>query len=289
MSTNVQFIGTIHSPYGSTAEAPSQGRDEVCEIEIFKEYEDGLTHIDGFSHLHIVYWLHESQGFTLSVKTPWDDTPHGLFATRSPHRVNPIAYAVVELVARNKNVLRVKGLDAVEGTPVLDIKPYLPRIDAKPHARDGWFSERHLFKPRVYEFKVETSWSEGKTGICRSSHKPAIDIGCPPEFGGAVEYWSPEHLFVAAIDICIMTTFLWYIEKNDLYIVSYKSEASGKAHIVEGDFMFVEVDIAPTIEIDSARTKDKIHDLIVEACDTCMVTNSSTCKVVLRPKINVVT
>jgi len=147
MKNKFVSIGIIHSPYSSGDEAPRQGSSEVCEIEIFEQYKEGLQDIEGFSHLHVCYWLHESQGFRLVVKTPWDEKPHGLFATRSPHRVNPIAYAVVELLERNDNILRVRGLDAIEGTPVLDVKPYIPRIDAKPDAHIGWimgkrFSEK---------------------------------------------------------------------------------------------------------------------------------------------------
>lgn len=138
MKKELTFIGVIHSPYSSSGEAPRQGSDEVCEIEIFEQYKEGLKDIEGFSHLHIFYWLHESHGFRLMVKTPWDDKSHGLFATRSPHRVNPVAYAVVELLEKNNNILKVRGLDATEGTPVLDIKPYIPRIDAKATARIGW-------------------------------------------------------------------------------------------------------------------------------------------------------
>ena len=162
MGKNVMFIGIIHSPYKTRADAPSQGKNEISEIEISKKFEKGLKDIEGFSHLHIFYWLHESKDFTLSVNTPWDDKPHGLFATRSPNRINPIACAVVELIQRKENRLTVKGLDAIEGTPVLDIKPYIPRIDAKSEARIGWLSEKNFLNPRIYEFKTETSVNRRK-------------------------------------------------------------------------------------------------------------------------------
>lgn len=287
MKKDVTFIGTIHSSYKTRADAPRQGNDEMCEIEIFKEYEQGLKDLEGFSHLHIFYWLHESKGFTLSVNTPWDDKPHGLFATRSPHRINPIAYAAVELVEKKQNILKVKGLDAIEGTPVLDIKPYIPKIDAKSEAQIGWLSEKNFLKPRIYEFKTETEWTERKKGICRSSSKPDIEIGCPPEFGGEKEYWSPEHLFVASIEVCIMTTFIWLLEKNNLSILSYKSKAKGKAHMVKTDFVFAEVEIAPVIEIRNEKNRVKINNLIIEASNQCMVSKSSKCKVILHPLIQV--
>ena len=133
-------IGIIHSPYKTRAEAPPQGRDEISEIEIMREFGEGLTDIEGFSHLHIFYWLHKSKGYTLSVNTPWDSKPHGLFATRTPNRPNPMGYSVVELIERKGNILKVKGLDAIEGTPVIDIKPYITEVDAKSHAKSGWIA-----------------------------------------------------------------------------------------------------------------------------------------------------
>ncbi len=140
----LKFIGIIHSPYKTRSEAPHQGGNETCDIEIFKKYEEGLKDIEAFSHLHIFYWLHKTKGFTLSVNTPWDDEPHGLFATRSPNRINPIAYTAVELLERKQNILKVKGLDAIEGTPLIDIKPYISRIDTKPNASLGWLSNKSM-------------------------------------------------------------------------------------------------------------------------------------------------
>lgn len=133
-------IGVIHSPYKNTQEAPYQGyqSEEISEIEIFKEFEEGLKDIEGFSHLVVIYWFHKALGYHLLVKTPWDDALHGVFATRSPHRPCPLGLTVVELVAREKNVLKVKGLDAIDGTPLLDIKPYVPLIDGEPNSKAGW-------------------------------------------------------------------------------------------------------------------------------------------------------
>jgi tRNA-Thr(GGU) m(6)t(6)A37 methyltransferase TsaA len=146
ISTSLRVIGTIHSPFKTTNDAPHQGAstNQLSEIEILPEYQQGLQDIDGFSHLHIFYWLHTSTGFSLMVHTPWDDTPHGLFATRSPHRPNPLGYAVVELINRDGNILRVKSLDAIDGTPVIDIKPYSVQLDAKPSAIAGWITQSRL-------------------------------------------------------------------------------------------------------------------------------------------------
>ena len=138
MKLELEPIGVIHLPYKKNGEAPPQDGEEISEIVIFDEYEKGLKDIEGFSHLHIFYWLHKSRGYSLSVRTPWDPEPHGLFVTRSPHRPNPIGYSVVQLIGGEACVLKVKGLDAIDGTPVLDIKPYIPQIDSKPNARIGW-------------------------------------------------------------------------------------------------------------------------------------------------------
>jgi formylmethanofuran dehydrogenase subunit E len=134
-------IGVIHSPYRDRKEYPPQGREEICEIEIFEQYAEGLKDIDGFSYVILIYWLHQSKEFSFLVKTPWNSVPHGVFATRSPNRPNPIGYSDVELIEIDGNRLKVKGLDALEGTPLIDIKPYLPEIDAKANARVGWVKE----------------------------------------------------------------------------------------------------------------------------------------------------
>jgi len=144
ISVNLNIIGVVHSPYKTTAEAPFQGGDEIVEIEIRKAYEEGLQDIDGFSHLHVFYWFHKSEGYSLLVHTPWDTIPHGIFTTRTPHRPNPLGYAVVELVERKNNILRVKGLDAIDGTPVIDIKPYVKTLDGKPDAVSGWIDKTSL-------------------------------------------------------------------------------------------------------------------------------------------------
>ena len=139
-SLELKPIGIIHSPYKNTGVAPYQGykSEEISQIEVFKEFEEGLKDIEGFSHIIVIYWFHKSQGYHLLVKTPWDDTLHGLFTTRSPHRPCPLGLTIVELVAREKNILKVKGLDAIDGTPLLDIKPYVPSIDEKLPIKFGW-------------------------------------------------------------------------------------------------------------------------------------------------------
>ena len=126
-------IGIIHSPYLSRAQAPRQGagREEICHVELFKEFQEGLKDIERFSHLILIYWFHKSKAYSVMVTPSWDMKPHGLFTSRSPDRPCPLGLSVVELVAREGNILKVKGLDAIDGTPLLDIKPYFPAIDEK--------------------------------------------------------------------------------------------------------------------------------------------------------------
>ena len=141
-SLELHAIGVVHSPYKDRGEVPYRGckSDGVSQIEVFKEFEEGLQDIEGFSHIVVIYWFHKSQGYHLLVKTPWDDIPHGLFATRSPHRPCPLGLTVAELVAREKNTLKVKGLDAIDGTPLLDIKPYVPGVDKRAVIKLGWLA-----------------------------------------------------------------------------------------------------------------------------------------------------
>jgi tRNA-Thr(GGU) m(6)t(6)A37 methyltransferase TsaA len=140
MKIEFNSIGVIHSPYKARAKAPHQGHtsENVSEIEVYEQYAEGLKDIDGFSHLLIFYCFHQSRDYSLIVKTPHDAEPHGVFATRSPNRPNPVAICVVKLISRDGRLLKVKGLDAVNRTPLLDIKPYFPAIDFVWDATMGW-------------------------------------------------------------------------------------------------------------------------------------------------------
>ena len=136
-------IGVIHTPYKTLGECPCQAckSEQIAEIDVFKEYEGGLKDIEGFSHLIILFWMHKSKGYSLLVRTPWDTEPHGLFTTRSPHRPNPIGISIVRLIERKGNILRVTGIDAIDGTPLVDIKSYVPEFDEKEkrEVKIGWF------------------------------------------------------------------------------------------------------------------------------------------------------
>src|SRR5512135_3130334 len=132
MSIEFKPIGIIHARNKSVADIPRQRsvHNETGQVEIYPEFEAGLNDIEGFSHLIVLYVFDQSQGYKLTVQTPWDDQPHGVFASRSQNRPNPIGMNVVRLVSRDGRILNVMGLDALDGSPVLDLKPYIPDIDA---------------------------------------------------------------------------------------------------------------------------------------------------------------
>jgi tRNA-Thr(GGU) m(6)t(6)A37 methyltransferase TsaA len=144
LTVDLKFIGVVKSPYKQTWDMPLLCNEMLSEIKIFEEYVQGLKDLSGFSHLHIYFWLHKSEGYSIVVKTPWDVIPHGLFSTRSSHRPNPIGHTIIELIERKDNILKVKGLDAIDDTPVIDIKPYVKRSDFKPNAVSGWLENTEL-------------------------------------------------------------------------------------------------------------------------------------------------
>jgi len=134
-------IGIIHTPIKDSKDAPRQsrlGRDIAGTIEIDKQFEQGLTDLETFSHIVLVFHLHLSKDFSLMSKPPVDDEYHGVFATRSPRRPNPIGISVVRLERVEGNVLYVRDVDMVDGTPVLDIKPYVPEVNTGDPVRYGW-------------------------------------------------------------------------------------------------------------------------------------------------------
>jgi tRNA (adenine37-N6)-methyltransferase len=136
-------IGFVSSPYKETAEIPKGlGAKHVADgvIEILPALELGLSDIEGFSHLFVIWEFDRAHGFQLLGTPPSDDRPHGVFATRSPMRPNPIGLSVVELLRREGRRLHVRGVDMLDGTPILDIKPYLSGI-APGALRRGWLQE----------------------------------------------------------------------------------------------------------------------------------------------------
>lgn len=136
-------IGFVRSPYSETSQIPKGwGAKHEVEgvLEILPEFDEGLKDIEGFSHLFVIWAFHKSDGFSLLGKPPTDDRPHGVFATRSPRRPNPIGLTVVELLSRDGSRLRVRGLDMLDGTPILDVKPYLSSVPEEKIKR-GWLAE----------------------------------------------------------------------------------------------------------------------------------------------------
>lgn len=132
MSIELHPIGHVRSPYRERGDAPRQGRlsDAISEIVIDPPYRPGLFRIGEKKHLFVLCWFDRADRTALRATPPHNPVEHGVFATRSPDRPNPVALSIVDLVDMNGGVLRVRGLDALDGTPVIDIKPYSPDIDA---------------------------------------------------------------------------------------------------------------------------------------------------------------
>jgi tRNA (adenine37-N6)-methyltransferase len=136
-------VGFVRSPYADTSQVPKgRGARHEAEgvIELLPEFEAGLTDIEGFSHLFVIWAFHRSEGYELTGPTPADARPHGVFATRSPRRPNPLGLTVVRLLGREGRRLRVSGVDMLDGTPVLDVKPYLSGVPPE-ELRRGWLDE----------------------------------------------------------------------------------------------------------------------------------------------------
>jgi tRNA (adenine37-N6)-methyltransferase len=131
MNFEIQPIGQVRSPYREKKDTPRQGRlsDTISDIIINKKYLAGLDDIEERSHLIVLSWFDQADRTVLRATPPHEKIEHGVFATRSPDRPNPVAFSVVDLIHRDGNILRVRGLDALDGTPVVDIKPFVPDID----------------------------------------------------------------------------------------------------------------------------------------------------------------
>ncbi len=143
-----QPIGFVSSPYKETGEVPrglGAKHDVDGTLKILPQFEAGLTDIEGFSHLIVLWEFDRSQGFQLLGMPPSDNRQHGVFATRSPYRPNPIGMTTVELLRREGANLHVRGVDMLDGTPILDIKPYLSSIPQERLSR-GWLAEAEARK-----------------------------------------------------------------------------------------------------------------------------------------------
>ncbi|MCX6690365.1 MAG: tRNA (N6-threonylcarbamoyladenosine(37)-N6)-methyltransferase TrmO [Methanoregula sp.] len=129
-------VGYVRSPYKKRGDAPRQGRlsGKTAEIVIDPQYRDGLFRLKGEKHLIVLAWFDRSDRTFLRVTPPGTMVEHGVFATRSPDRPNPIGLSVVDLIGIKDGVLEVRGLDSLDGTPIIDIKPYIPEFDCPPPA-----------------------------------------------------------------------------------------------------------------------------------------------------------
>jgi len=140
-----QPIGIIHSPFKGNIGVPRQAvgaSDIKGAIEIFDDFADGLKDLDGFSHIVVIFHLHMVKAPSLKAYPPWDDREHGVFATRSPYRPNSIGVSIVQLESIAKNILRISGIDMADGSPVLDIKPYVPDMNPTKNVRIGWLTNK---------------------------------------------------------------------------------------------------------------------------------------------------
>ncbi|MDX8396763.1 MAG: tRNA (N6-threonylcarbamoyladenosine(37)-N6)-methyltransferase TrmO [Mariprofundaceae bacterium] len=148
---NLQSIGIVHSPFKERFAAPRQAdlkQPEQGRIVLNKgfNFEQALTDLDSFSHIWVIYWMHLNQGWNPTVKPPrGSDIRRGLFSTRAPHRPNSIGLSAVRLTKIHQRTLYIEGLDMLDGTPVLDIKPYLPYADKIEQASHGWLDPNASF------------------------------------------------------------------------------------------------------------------------------------------------
>src|SRR6185437_8506207 len=146
MSHTLTPIGTLETPFRTLADCPRNGRQPnpapLCRARVLSEFIPGLASLEGFSHLILLYWLGSDRAPQLVFTPPFDPHPRGLFATRNPTRPNPIGLSVVAFDGfEGADCLKVRFLDCLDGTPLLDIKPYLPTTDAEPDASMGWLQQ----------------------------------------------------------------------------------------------------------------------------------------------------
>ena len=144
MKFEVKPIGVIRSPYKSEDNIPIQSYKSTAlgEAELFEGYSEGLDSLDGFSHIILLYWFHKTRIFKPRV-TPYLDTEErGLFSTRAPSRPNPIGISIVRMVKIDGNIVKFEGADMLDGTPLIDIKPFVPEFDNREHATSGWLTNQ---------------------------------------------------------------------------------------------------------------------------------------------------
>lgn len=144
MNIVLSSIGLIHTPFTTAKETPIQSSCSTAEgwVEVFPEYVEGLQDIEAFSHLYLIYHLHQTDQVHLLVEPFLDDQKHGIFATRHPFRPNHIGISIIKLISRQENRLHVFGVDMLDQSPLLDIKPFVPDFDYRDEVRAGWYEHR---------------------------------------------------------------------------------------------------------------------------------------------------
>jgi len=147
-------IGVIHSPFADITGMhiqPAGAQGVLGTVDIEPEYCDGLKDLEGFSHIILVYHFHLAKGYSLQVKPFLDDSVHGVFATRAPKRPNPLGISVVKLQKVETCTLHIEDVDVIDGTPLLDIKPYVPEFDVRTVEQTGWLTKRahNAYKARA--------------------------------------------------------------------------------------------------------------------------------------------
>jgi tRNA-Thr(GGU) m(6)t(6)A37 methyltransferase TsaA len=138
-------IGVVHSPFKEPRDVPIQSaaaRGVTGYVEVAREYVEGLRDVEGFSHLILVYHCHLAQDYSLLVKPFLDDSLHGVFSTRAPSRPNPVGVSIVRLTKKEENILHIQDVDIIDGTPLLDIKPFVPHFDQRETEKIGWLTEK---------------------------------------------------------------------------------------------------------------------------------------------------
>jgi tRNA-Thr(GGU) m(6)t(6)A37 methyltransferase TsaA len=137
----IGVLRSEHTVAGQTPIQPAYAKGCQGRAEVLPEFAEGLTDLEGFSHVYIIYHFHQAPAPKMKVKPFMQDAEHGVFATRAPCRPNPIGISIVELVRREGNVLYIDGVDVLDGTPLLDIKPYTAKFDRIETTRNGWQDE----------------------------------------------------------------------------------------------------------------------------------------------------
>lgn len=140
----MQPIGVIRTPFHIDSEVPIQSARSQTNgrVVVYPQYTAGLQDLEGFSHIYLFYIFHHTKSYSLLVEPFLDDRLRGLFATRYPHRPNPIGFSIVRLLSVQDNVLEFTGADMLDETPLLDIKPYVPDFDVIDNVKTGWYENR---------------------------------------------------------------------------------------------------------------------------------------------------